>query len=304
MSLRGAAFVQVCDEHPNVRIKCSLSRELHDLARYHQKSPYNLVSPQLATLSRLLVSNIVSRPSMLQEFCRFISVASSDFIEQTLDDTLALVVCNRDHSCLSKIAGALHDKSPAALLLNHAGSILPKVFLLASTADTDRVLGFMVEEMSRNSKPQQRIEDADIVRSCLVRVICDLVCELGNDNKDMRHRVLHAFDDSLALIDRQSASALKKLERKIATTGNPARLPPASDLGKFLSIHVLGILNNINDLLHDMRGRKPVADKKKWLRSIGALIQLIGASISQVSNQVRRGLFAGHTNAVVDHIFR
>lgn len=49
---------------------------------------------------------------------------------------------------------------------------------------------------------------------------------------------------------------------------------------------MLGLISDINDMLQDVQGKKPVEIKRKILRSLGALVGQIGPIINNVSPQV------------------
>jgi len=57
---------------------------------------------------------------------------------------------------------------------------------------------------------------------------------------------------------------------------------------------MLGLISHINDLLQDVQGKKPVAMKRKILRSLGGLIELIGEAINNVAPQVVQSLSCSH----------
>jgi serine/threonine-protein kinase ATR len=76
-------------------------------------------------------------------------------------------------------------------------------------------------------------------------------------------------------------------------------LPPP-DLGAFLKTYMLGLISVINDMLQDVQGKKSVTAKRQILRSLGALVTLIGPSISNVSPQVC-SFFPGQAAHVETH---
>jgi serine/threonine-protein kinase ATR len=54
----------------------------------------------------------------------------------------------------------------------------------------------------------------------------------------------------------------------------------------FLKAYILGLISHINDLLQDVQGKKSAASKCQILRSLGALVVLMGTPISFVAPQV------------------
>lgn len=59
------------------------------------------------------------------------------------------------------------------------------------------------------------------------------------------------------------------------------------DVGSFLREHVLGILSSLNDILNDGQGKKSASHKATVVRSVGALVEVVGSTISLVTPQVR-----------------
>lgn len=49
---------------------------------------------------------------------------------------------------------------------------------------------------------------------------------------------------------------------------------------------MLGVISDMSDMLQDVQGKKSTGEKQQILRSLGAMIINIGASISNVAPQV------------------
>ena len=58
------------------------------------------------------------------------------------------------------------------------------------------------------------------------------------------------------------------------------------DPSQFLASQMLGIISRILEMLQDVHGKKTVFAKQRILRSLGALIVLIGLPIRSVASQV------------------
>lgn len=82
----------------------------------------------------------------------------------------------------------------------------------------------------------------------------------------------------------QAIPALTKVEQ-VVLTANKARTTPTSDLEGFLKTYMLGLISHINDMLQDVQGKKSLASKRKIIRSLGALVSVIGSSVSNVAPQ-------------------
>lgn len=59
------------------------------------------------------------------------------------------------------------------------------------------------------------------------------------------------------------------------------------DLGSFLKVHMLGIISYMSEMLQEIKAKATLSFKKQILRSLGALVSIIGPSINAVSPQVQ-----------------
>lgn len=57
-------------------------------------------------------------------------------------------------------------------------------------------------------------------------------------------------------------------------------------LDVFLKGHMLGLVSSMNETLQDVHGKKTTIAKRQIVRSLGALVRLIGSPISKVAPQV------------------
>lgn len=86
-------------------------------------------------------------------------------------------------------------------------------------------------------------------------------------------------------ISLQAASAIQKVETALKTgQTHPIH---AANPGIFLASQMLGIISRIIDMLQDVHGKKSLVVKKKIIRSLGALVTLIGHPVIGVASQVR-----------------
>lgn len=82
----------------------------------------------------------------------------------------------------------------------------------------------------------------------------------------------------------QAKVAIRKVENALKT-GHP-HPSQGSDPGAFLASQMLGIISRMIEMLQDVHGKKTVVMKQKIIRSLGALIVLIGPAIHGVASQV------------------
>ncbi|CAA7258548.1 unnamed protein product [Cyclocybe aegerita] len=235
------------------------------IAKYHNKTPYSLVLPYLDQAAPFIIQRLPMQPVLLTEACRLMSIAPADFIMITLPHTLPEVFATGDQKVLDAITKELSTRAPA-LLLKHSHTILAHIFMLRSQSATTKALNFVVKVV--NDASRSKIDIQSIVKSCVVPLLAELVMVMGDDNQD---------------VARQGVAALKKVEGVLTSSNN---LSPTPDLGGFLKNYMLGLISDINDILQDVQGKKPLALKQKILRSLGALVELIGPAINNVAPQI------------------
>ncbi|XAO25645.1 hypothetical protein I312_104473 [Cryptococcus bacillisporus CA1280] len=124
------------------------------------------------------------------------------------------------------------------------------------TADSLDFLVDLIRSMTHGySENEPRITVESLMGSCMVDLMVILVVELGDQDKAVRRAAKLGLSKAMAY----------------QRTG--------TDLGAFLKPYMLGVISQLNDMLHDVLGKKSVEYKKKIIRSMGVLIKLIMASL-------------------------
>lgn len=153
--------------------------------------------------------------------------------------------------------------------MDHTAGILAQVFLHPQqTADSLDFLVDLIRSMTHGySENEPRITVESLMGSCMVDLMVILVVELGDQDKTIRRAAKLGLSKAMAY----------------QRTG--------TDLGAFLKPYMLGVISQLNDMLHDVLGKKSVEYKKKIIRSMGVLIKLVGDSMSSFSPQVCTGWY-------------
>ncbi|WVO23083.1 uncharacterized protein IAS62_004428 [Cryptococcus decagattii] len=144
------------------------------------------------------------------------------------------------------------------LLLRQLGSYNAPLRSLAytETADSLDFLVDLIRSMTHGySENEPRITVESLMGSCMVDLMVILVVELGDQDKAVKRAAKLGLSKAMAY----------------QRTG--------TDLGAFLKPYMLGVISQLNDMLHDVLGKKSVEYKKKIIRSMGVLIKLIMASL-------------------------
>ena len=214
----------------------------------------------------MLVGSLSESPEVLAEATSFIGQTRQNFIETTLQFTLPAMVLSRNRQVLEQMASIL-QKGLGLILLSNAAQILTQVFLAPD--QTDRCLAFLVNLIRQivQDASTTHIDATTLITTCTVPLLVSLVIELGDED---------------STVSRNAATALRKAQ----SVQRNVRKGSSVDLGSFLKPHMLGVMTHLNETLHDVRGKKSPSYKRKLIRSLKTLIELVGDSIASYSPQV------------------
>ncbi|KZO97981.1 hypothetical protein CALVIDRAFT_50339 [Calocera viscosa TUFC12733] len=254
----------------NSLLKALAYTQLQAIAQSRGVSPYNLFAPHLPRISVVLVEKLASAPQMVSEACQLISLTRNDFLSLTLDHTLPPLIASGRRDVLQIISRDL-NKSIAGMAVARDSLVLAHLFLCPSEVQTDTGIEFLLGIISEATGKAASITLVGLIKGCMVPLLSELVMNLGDEDSNK---------------SKMAIEALKKLERHTFVPAKGQRHHPSSDLASFLKSHMLGVISHLNDVLHDMQGKKSHAFKQQVVRSLGSLIDLVGASISSIAPQI------------------
>jgi serine/threonine-protein kinase ATR len=216
-------------------------------------------------IAALLAKNIVRHPDIVVETMSLIGYTRKAFFTITLPYTIPALVMIQDRQALESISSIV--SSPLGyLLFDHAGLILSKLFLCDRVEGSFDFLIKMLRELTSTEVNQD-----SVLTSCAVPFIVSMVVELGDEDRKV-------VDTAVKALHRAQKEFVKKDKDKDKDT----------ELGSFLKPHMLGIISQLNERLHDLQGKKSVEEKNKIIRSISQLIGRVGNSMASFSPQVGR----------------
>ncbi|OCF57218.1 hypothetical protein L486_04674 [Kwoniella mangroviensis CBS 10435] len=251
----------------NGPLKSLAYTQLIDLAKYHRKTPYTLISPFLKPISIMLAEDIKRNIELLNITMQFIGMTRKNFLETTLVHTVPALVLSRNGDALKEVASVVQQKL-GVMLMDNISHILAQAFLRPD--QTDSALRFLVSLLkdmtSSNPRAQPNISISSLMTACIVDLVVMLIVELGDQNRSVR------ADAKAALI-----------KASLQQTGS-------EDIGSFLKPLMLGVISQLNDMLHDVQGKKTVDYKRKIIKSFGSLIRLVGDSMAGFSPQIMASL--------------
>jgi serine/threonine-protein kinase ATR len=236
--------------------------QLIDIAAHRNKQPYNLLLPHLDRLSVLLAEYLVTHPLVVGEAMQFIGYNRQAFftLEASRKNVVPTLVLRRNRSALDALASIL-GQPLAKVIIDEAPVVLAKVFLnpLETTRALDFTVSILNEGMANHRNSSTTIEK--FVSFAIVHLVVIIVVELGDQNPEVQQLATEALTSVLHAVSHQG------------------------DLGSFLKPHMLGILHHMSD--HLMAPRTTADHKRKIIRSMGKLIELVGDSMASFSPQVR-----------------
>jgi serine/threonine-protein kinase ATR len=197
-----------------------------------------------------------------------------------------LLFANRNKVVIEKIAQNL-GSTPSTLFLDFSKDILTQVFLLPDQVQTDRALDFILQLMPTPSGGS--INAQTLARSCIIELLGTFVFMLGSgDSKKVQEVSFSCFVRIGRSVTRdQAMRALSRLE-SILPSSKGRKKVPSEGVGRFLKLHILGLISYLVDKLQGFQGRETMESKQQTLRGLGALISHVGAEISIVAPQVSR----------------
>jgi serine/threonine-protein kinase ATR len=211
-------------------------------------------------ISALLAKNIVRHPDMVVETMSLIGYTRKAFFTMTLNYTVPALVMISDRQALESIS-SLCAQPLGYLLFDHAGLVLSKLFLCHRVEGSFDFLIQMLHELTGS-----HVTKDSVLTSCAVPFIVSMVVELGDGDKKVVENAVRALNRAHKEFNKEKGE-------------NP-------DLGSFLKPHMLGIISQLNERLHDLQGKKSVEEKRKIIRSINQLIARVGQSMVSFSPQV------------------
>ncbi|KAJ1308398.1 hypothetical protein OPQ81_004104 [Rhizoctonia solani] len=261
-------------QQQNLVIKGLAYAQILELASFLNKAPFQLLSPYFKQITPLIVDRLSTSSSVLYDVCQLLTVSPRDFLTYTRASALAAAIKSRNRAVIDVIAGHI-EQNTGALLLENAQEYLTEILLMGDEASVRKSMSFLCRDVlneiiQRRTRKADGMTEARLLGSCGAPLIGELVIQLGSDDNDCRSK---------------AHWAIRYIAQQI-TLERGERATPTVDLATFLTNHLLGIVMHINDALQDVRGKATVAQKTQMIRSLGVVVDLVGASSSFVSPQV------------------
>lgn len=183
--------------------------------------------------------------------------------------------------------------TPSTLFLDFSKDVLTQVFLLPDRVQTDNALDFILQLMPTPSGGS--INAQTLARSCIIELLGTFAFMLGSEDPKKVQEVSLCcyFRIIVSVTQGQAMRGLHRLETILPSSKSRKKVATSNGVGKFLKLHLLGLISYLVDKLQGIQGRETMASKQQTLRGLGALINHVGMEISIVAPQVSFGSLIG-----------
>ncbi|KAJ1032614.1 hypothetical protein NDA16_000637 [Ustilago loliicola] len=261
--------------HSNPFIKACAYTQIVQIASAHRCTTFQLVQKHFEKVSTSIVERFISMPDLWTSFLSLIKMNQATFFTLTKEYTLPhliTMICFGPGTAevgtkmIELIARALGTDVPR-LCHDNITPIFRSFFMRSATL-RDLGLSTLVQLIGVDAASLKVL-----LRSRQSDVVGYLVVKLGN--RATRMEAYAGLEFIIETINGTAAAARSKdaLMRK-------------SKVASFLKGEILAILTWINQELSGEHGRRTVTDLSFALRSIGALVEIIGPPISAVTPQI------------------
>ncbi|KAJ9091817.1 hypothetical protein QFC19_008930 [Naganishia cerealis] len=248
---------------PNSALRSLAYVQLLGIVKAHKKSAFNIVKPYMNSIS---IHIVTSSLDAMNESLQFLGVERATFLRQNYPHILPYGVVQRDGELIQHVYVAGNNEgSLGSLLINYNSDILAEIFTSETKERLRETLNFYRSLVQGDNDTQITIARLITlsVAPLLVRMIVRLCKSESNDVVLQALQRVHQF-------------------------GHPEskRQSTKHDVIVFLKQHMLGIISELNDMLHDMHEKKTIKQKLEVISSYEALIRLAGSTMAVYSPQV------------------
>jgi serine/threonine-protein kinase ATR len=249
------------------------------IVKAHKKSAFNIVKPYMDSIS---IHIITSSLDAMNESLQFLGVERPTFLRQNYPHILPHGVLHRDAEMIRHAYSAGDNEgSLGSLLINHNADILAEIFTREQDAKLKDTLKFYRVLVQGDNDTQVTVPR--LITLCVAPLLVRIIVRLCKS---------------------ESKEAILKALQRVHQFGHPElrRQSTKQDVIIFLKQHMLGIISELNDMLHDMHEKKTIKQKLEVISSYEALICLAGSTMAVYSPQVccyNSPLYAAITNRMI-----
>lgn len=232
--------------------------ELQIIAAAKDKTPWQLLAPFMSNLSLTIAKQLLTKPTMGQRVSELVGVSVSTILARTETQTVPYLLTYYKNDLISEIAKATGKKKIELVLDNRA-----KILAVLLTSVVDVTEGKLHSILSNVCPELKNLALADLI--VLIPTVWELLkmysIELKNQEK-IKKAIAFIFN--------------------ITSTGKST----SAALAEFFQRHILGVVQQFSDAIHDTKGLQPYVEKVKALNAIELLVQIAGSSIVSALPQI------------------
>lgn len=252
-----------------------------ELATKQECTTFQLLAPHLSIIAPEVVERMSKTPTLFLEILQLTMQNQSKFLQATLQFTIPRIIEVRDDKTLNLIAKGI-GLDVQTMCFNNAPAVLKALLMILPAPKRDHSMQMFINKVRgsvgdsegrANEGAVGGITLKSLLKGYSVELLGHLVSNLGDPLPMQRKRAQEGLQYmSATLKDRQRAN-LSTQSRSVA-------------LSQYLKEEILAILSWLNEELMNVHGKKSMSHKAKVARSIGALIGIVGESISSVTPQL------------------
>jgi serine/threonine-protein kinase ATR len=212
----------------------------------------------------------------MNESLQFLGVERPTFLRQNYAHILPHAVLQRDADLIRHaFAAGDNEGNLGTLLVNHNADILAEVFTREHDSKLRDTLKFYRGLVQGDNDTQVTIPR--LITLCVAPLLVRMIVRLCKS---------------------ESSDAILKALQRVHQFGHPEQRRQSSkqDVIIFLKQHMLGIISELNDMLHDMHEKKTIKQKLEVISSYEALICLAGSTMAVYSPQASCAILMSSRN--------
>ena len=212
-------------------------------------------------IAALVATKLCERSDFIANVMEFFDISRADFVrlQVCLPTIMSTLICNQQAKEINTVSG-LVEQHVGGLLVEYSAWILARIFRLKNPRPA---LDFLLECYRSASYPTTT---KAVLTTCTVKMVNLLVQELGDRSEKVRKEAEEALTRAAQVHDDTSAPV-----RAVAT---------------FLEPHTLGVVTTLNEDLHGATRKMTVEDKRRVIRALRKLIEMLGDDLAATSPQI------------------
>lgn len=247
-----------------------------------------LMKPFWRSIAIIVVKELQNRPQIAQQLSDLLGITVAEFLILTKTSTLPYLILTNRQDVLRRVAQA-HGSEVSIwdICVERVNmAVILAYLLLQPSTDPESMIAALLRQASSEF---ENTNLADLVRAEPILIAFELLKAAAEDDEirkpKVRQRVKTATDANSSKQTHQAIHLLAMLaHRKSGHTKGSIR--KNSFIGPFFETYVLGIMDQMSNVVNDVRMLQPCAEKKRCLGAIREMIMIAKSHVSNALPQV------------------